>query len=69
MRPVMEVALMSGSEENEPVPPDETEIVEEGDPPAADVPVRGDETGVIPLSIQRDEGKRLDLSEESKRRE
>ena len=59
------MALVSGSEENEPIPPDETEIVEEGDRPAADAPVRGDETEVVPLSVQREEGKRLDLSEEA----
>jgi hypothetical protein len=63
------VVLVSGSEENEPIPPDETEIVEEGDRPTADAPVKGDETEVVPLSIQRDEGKRLDLSKEAKRRE
>jgi hypothetical protein len=59
---------MTGSEENQPVPPDETEVVEEGDSAAADVPVKGDATEVVPLSIQQDEGKRLDLSEETTRK-
>lgn len=59
---------MSGSEEDQPVPPDETEVVEEGDRAAADVPVRGDATEVVPLSIPSEEGKRLDLSEGSKKK-
>jgi hypothetical protein len=56
---------MSGSEEDQPVPPDETEIVEEGDA-SANVPVKGDATEVIPLSIPREEGKRLNLSDEDR---
>jgi hypothetical protein len=59
---------MSGSEEDLPVPPDETEVVEEGDRPAADVPVKGDATEVVPLSTPREEGKRLNFSEGSRRK-
>lgn len=59
---------MTGSEENQPVPPDETEVVEEGDRAAADVPVKGDATEVVPLSAQQDEGKRLDLSQGTTRK-
>ena len=51
-----------------PVPPDETEVVEEGDPAAADVPVKGDATEVVPLSIPRDEDGHLDLSEGPQRK-
>ncbi|HEY6730765.1 MAG TPA: hypothetical protein VI039_07045 [Solirubrobacterales bacterium] len=53
---------MSGSEENQPVPPDETEVVEEGDA-SANVPIKGDATEVVPLSIPSEDGKRLNLSE------
>jgi hypothetical protein len=58
---------MSGSEEDSPVPPDETEVVEEGDRAEADVPVKGDATEVVPLSVPRDEGRRLDLSRGEKK--
>lgn len=57
---------MSGSEEDQPVPPDETEVVEEGDRLSADVPVKGDVTEVVPLSAPREEGKRLHLSDKPK---
>jgi hypothetical protein len=59
---------MSGSEEEFPVPPDETEPVEEGDRPAADVPVKGDQTEAVPLSASRDEGTRLNLSDEAEKK-
>jgi hypothetical protein len=56
---------MSGSEENEPVSSDETEIVEEADRPVDEAPVKPDATEVVPLSVPRDEGRHLNLSEES----
>jgi hypothetical protein len=59
---------MSGSEEDFPVPPDQTEPVEEGDRPTADVPVKGDRTEAVPLSASRDEGKSLNLSDEAQKK-
>jgi hypothetical protein len=58
---------MSGSEENQPVPPDETEVVEEGDA-STNVPVKGDATEVVPLSIPHEEGKHLNLSERTRKK-
>jgi|GEM_PF-5211777 len=50
--------------EDEPVPGDVTEPLEEGDHPGsdADVPIKGDGTEVVPFSINQ-EGASLNLSD------
>jgi hypothetical protein len=45
---------MSGSEENEPVPADDTEILEEGDR-SAEEPVTRDATDIVPMSVTPNE--------------
>jgi hypothetical protein len=49
---------MSRTEDDLPIPPDETEPLEEGDIKSSgdDAPVKGDATQVLPLSAERNGG-------------